>query len=84
MKIKPQHEQLQQKFPQGTRPGPRLWHLPDLLTFIWKYVFINKSGAFTDFRYFFIFFYGNVRFNVWFQFLQIKEKSIFSASEGGK
>ena len=70
--------------PQGTRPGPRLWHLPDLLTFIWKYVFINKSGAFTDFRYFFIFFYGNIRFNVWFQFLQIKEKSIFSASEGGK
>ena len=52
--------------------------------YIWKYVFINKSGAFTDFRYFFIFFFGNFRFNVWFQFLQIKEKSIFSASEGGK
>ena len=80
MKIKPQHEQLQQKFPQGTCPGQRLWHLPDLLTFIWKYVFLNNSGAFTDFRYFFMETLG-LMFE--FSFFQIKEKSIFSASEGG-
>ena len=27
------------KLPQGICLGPRLWHLPNLLTFIWKYVF---------------------------------------------
>lgn len=31
-----------------------------------------------------IFFNDNVRFNVCIQFFQIKEKSIFPASEGGK
>ena len=74
----PKDERLPQKFPQGTLPGRRLWHLPDLLTFIWKYVFLNNSGAFEDFRNFFNI---NVRL---IQFSQIKEKSIFSAPEGGK
>ena len=68
-------------FPQGIRPGSRLWHLPDLLTFIWKYVFLNNSVAFKDFRKFLN---GNVSLNVWIQFSQIKQKSIFSASEVGK
>ena len=49
MKIEPQHEQLPRKFLQGIRPGPRSWHLPDLLTFIWKYIFLNDSDAFKDF-----------------------------------
>ena len=44
-----------------------------LLTFIWKYIFLNNLGAFKGFRIF----YGNVRLNVWIQFSQIKEKSIF-------
>ena len=47
------HEQLPQKFPQGIRPSPRLWLLPDLLTYVWKYVFLSKSVAFQDFRIFF-------------------------------
>ena len=57
------------KIPPGIRSGPRLWHLPDLSTFIWKYVFRNKSGAF-------YFFHGNVKLNVSIRFNQIKEKSI--------
>ena len=40
----------------------------------------SNSGAFKDFRNFFIETLGCV----WIQFCQIKEKSIFSASEGGK
>ena len=28
--------------PQRMRPGPRLWQLPYSLTFIWKYVFLDK------------------------------------------
>ena len=48
--------------------------------YIWEYIFLNNSGAFKGFRIF----YGNVRLNVWIQFSQIKEKSIFSTSEGGK
>ena len=67
-----------ENFLQGIRPGSRLWHLPDLLTFIWKYVFLNNSVAFKDFRKFLN---GNVSLNVWIQFSQIKQKSIFSASE---
>ena len=47
------YEQLPQKFPQGIRPSPRLWLLPDLLTYVWKYVFLSKSVAFQDFRIFF-------------------------------
>ena len=47
------HEQLPQKFPQGIRPSPRLWLLPDLLTYVWKYVFLSKSVAFQDIRIFF-------------------------------
>ena len=82
MTIEPQHERLQRKFPQEIRPGLKLWRLPDLLTFIWKYLFLNNSVAFKDFRKFF--FYGNVRLNVWNQCSQIKQKSFFSASEGGK
>ena len=42
MKIEPQHERLPRKFPQRIRPGPRLWQLPYSLTFIWKYLFLNK------------------------------------------
>ena len=64
MKVEP--ERLPRKFPQGTRPGQKLWHLPDILKI-------------SD-----IFFNDNVRFNGCIQFFQIKEKSIFSASEGGK
>ena len=79
--IEPQHERLPRKFPLRIRPGSRLWHLPDLLTFIWKYVFLNNSVAFKDFRKFLN---GNVSLNVWIQFSQIKQKSIFSASEVGK
>ena len=55
-------------------PGPRLWHFPDLLTFIWKYVFLNNSDALKDFRKNF---YGNVRMSVSICFSQITEKSIF-------
>ena len=44
---------LLQKFPWGIFVGPRLWHLPDLLTFIWKYFFLNNTDAFKDFRYLF-------------------------------
>ena len=65
-----------EKFPRGTHPGTRLLHPPYLITFIRKYVFQNNSGAFKD--------YGNVRLNVWIQLSKIKEKTIFSASEGGK
>ena len=82
MKIEPQHERLPRKFSQGTRPGPRLRHLPDVLTFIWKYVFLNNSGAFKDFRHFFFMETLGLKFE--FNFFQIKKKSIFSASEGGK
>ena len=32
----------------------RLRHLPDLLNFIWKYIFLNNSGALKDFRIFFL------------------------------
>ena len=66
--------------PKGIRPDPRLWHLPDLLTFIWKYVFLNDSGDFKDFRKIV---YENVKLKVWTQFSQINEKSIVSASEDG-
>ena len=45
------------KITPRVRPGPRLWHLPDFITFIWKYVFLKNLGAFIDFRNFF---YGNV------------------------
>ena len=48
-KNEPHWERLPRKFPQGTGLGPRLWHLPGLLTFLWKYVFPNYSGAFKDF-----------------------------------
>ena len=46
-----------------------------------KCVFQNNSGAFRDFRNFSLW---NVRSNVWIQLSQIKEKSIFSASERRK
>ena len=39
MKIESRRKRLPRKFPQGIRPGPRLWYLLDLLTFIRKYVF---------------------------------------------
>ena len=29
-------------YSQGTRSVTRLWHLPDLVDFIWKYVFLNN------------------------------------------
>ena len=38
----------------GTRPGTRLSHPPYLITFLWKYIFLNNSGAFKDFRTFFL------------------------------
>ena len=38
-----------ENFPQGIRSGPRLWHLPDLLPFILKYVFLKNSGAVSNF-----------------------------------
>ena len=50
------------------------------INFYLRIHFLNNSGAFKGFRIF----YGNVRLNVWIQFSQIKEKSIFSTSEGGK
>ena len=81
MKNESQHERLPRKFSLEIRPGPRSWHLPDFITFIWKYVLLNNSSAFKDFRKFV---YGKVRLNSLIQFIQIKEKSIFSASEGGK
>ena len=49
MKNEPQEERSPRKFPWRIRPGPRLWHFPDLLTFIWKYVFLNISYAFQDY-----------------------------------
>lgn len=48
---------------------------------IWKYVFQYKSGAFKDF---WKIFYGNVGLNDRIQFSEVKEKTVFSASEGGK
>ena len=42
------------KISPGARPGPRLWHLPGLLTFIRKYVYLDNSGALKDFRIFFM------------------------------
>ena len=69
MKIEPQHERLPGKFPQGIRPGLRLWHLLDFTNFYLKIRFLNHSGALKDFRK--IFFYGNDRINVW---IQPKEK----------
>ena len=71
MKNKPHYEQLLWNFLQD---------YDTFQTFIWKYIFLNNSGAFKGFRIF----YGNVRLNVWIQFSQIKEKSIFLTSEGGK
>ena len=35
-----------ENYSQGTRSVTRLWHFPNLLTFIWKYVFLNKWDAF--------------------------------------
>ena len=81
MKNESQHERLPRKFSLEIHPGPRSWHLPDFITFIWKYVLLNNSSAFKDFRKFV---YGKVRLNFLIQFIQIKEKYIFSASEGGK
>ena len=40
-------EWLPLKFPQGIRPGMRLWHLPDL-----HYVFLNNSGGDLKNRFF--------------------------------
>ena len=53
MKNKPQDERIPQKFSQVTCQGPRLWHLPQFLTFIWKDIFVNILGTFKDFRDFF-------------------------------
>ena len=36
-------------FSQGVSPFTRLWHLADLLTFIRKLVFLNKSEVFLNF-----------------------------------
>ena len=81
MKIEPQHERLPRKFSQGTRPGPRLWHLPDIETFISKTFFYITRVLLkiSD-----IFFMETLGLKFEFNFFQIKEKSIFSASEGGK
>ena len=53
LKNEPQDERLPRKFPQGTCLGTRLLHPPDLIIFILKYVYLNNSGAFKDFRTFF-------------------------------
>ena len=58
VKNEPQDERLPRKFPQGIRPGTRLWDLPDLLTFIWYHLFLNNSGAFGDFK---TFFHGQIK-----------------------
>ena len=50
LKNEPQVERLPRKFPQGTCLGTRLLHPPDLIIFIWKYVYLNNSGAFKDFK----------------------------------
>ena len=50
LKNEPQDARLPRKFPQGTCLGTRLLHPPDLITFIWKYVYLNKSCAFKDFK----------------------------------
>ena len=52
LKNEPQDEWLPRKFPQGTCLGTRLLHPPDLIIFIWKDVYLNKSGAFKDFKTF--------------------------------
>ena len=38
-----------ENYSQGTRSVTRLWHFPNLLTFIWKYVFLNKWDGFLYF-----------------------------------
>ena len=53
LKNEPQDERLPRKFPQGTCLGTRLLHPPDLIIFIWKYIYLNNSGAFKDFKTFF-------------------------------
>ena len=52
LKNEPQDERLPRKFPQGTCLGTRLLHPPDLIIFIWKYVYLNNSGTFKDFKTF--------------------------------
>ena len=52
LKNEPQDEWLPRKFPQGTCLGTRLLHPPDLIIFIWKYVYLNNSGTFKDFKTF--------------------------------
>lgn len=42
------------KTPPGESPRYRLWLLHDWLTFIWNYVFLNKSGAFGNSKAFFL------------------------------
>ena len=52
LKNEPQDERLPRKFPHGTCLGSRLLHPPDLIIFIWKYVYLNNSGTFKDFKTF--------------------------------
>ena len=53
------------KIPPRVRPRPRLWHLPDFITFIWKNVFSKELGCFYRFqKFFFMETYG---LNIWIQ-----------------
>ena len=53
------------KITPRVRPGLRLWHLPDFITFIWKYVFSKELGCFYRFqKFFFMETYG---LNIWIQ-----------------
>ena len=74
MKNKPHYEQL-------------LWNfLQDYDTFLTINFYLKIHFFWTTWVLLKVleFFYGNIRLNVWIQFSQIKEKSIFSTSEGGK
>ena len=76
MKNEPQDERLLRDSPRS-----EIMTLPWFINFYLKVRFLSSSGAFNDFR---TFFHGNVRLSDLIQFSEIKEKSIFSAPEGGK
>ena len=76
MKNEPQDERLLRDSPRS-----EIITLPWFINFYLKVRFLSSSGAFKDLR---TFFHGNIRLSDWIQFSEIKEKSIFSASEGGK